>query len=70
MKRTLQEEISQVKHERDRITLENAQLDNQVERLLSEKENISSKLRESQNIIASLRDQVYINTCAAGDKLH
>lgn len=58
MKRVLQEEIASVKHERDRITLENARLDNTVERLLSEKESISAKLRESQNIISSLRQQV------------
>ena len=56
----LQEEISSMKHERDRITLENARLDNTVERLVSEKETISSKLRESQNIIASLRQQVSV----------
>ena len=60
MKRVLQEEISSMKHERDRITLENARLDNTVERLVSEKETISSKLRESQNIIASLRQQVSV----------
>ena len=60
--RVLQEEISSMKNERDGITLENAQLDNTVERLVSEKETISSKLRESQNIIASLRQQVSVIT--------
>ena len=58
MKQLLIEEISELKAERDRITLENVRLDNQVERLIAEKESTAAKFNESQNVISLIRGQV------------
>lgn len=58
MKLELQDELDCVKQERDSVTLENVRLGNQVERLLSEKESVSMKLRESQNTLLLVQEQV------------
>ncbi|XP_067928478.1 myosin heavy chain, clone 203-like isoform X1 [Watersipora subatra] len=58
MREMLQDELAEVKAERDRITLENVRLDNQIDRLRAENDNSSAKLRESQHIISLVKDQL------------
>lgn len=61
MKRNMLEEIEVVRKERDRVTLENTRLDNQLDRLAAEKESLASQLMESQDSISILRQQVLEN---------
>lgn len=56
--------MEEIKAERDRITLENVRLDNQLERLASETEHSLAKLRESQDTIAVTRNQVSLRISA------
>lgn len=58
MKRTLMEEIEVTKKERDRVTMDNTRLDNQLDRLAAEKESLASQLLESQETISIIRQQV------------
>lgn len=58
MKRTLLDEIDVIKSERDMVTLDNTRLENQVDRLMSEKDSVTAKLRDSQNTAVLLRGQV------------